>query len=95
MNENNPIQKLEVSQQMVETSYDKGQGPKYMNSYGGPGHHLDGGEDESAKTMAIMSNKLTQFNTLQMPSYLEESLRKEGAAFAKNMSPEEHKKQMS
>ena len=39
---------------------------------------LDGEtNEENLKSIAIMNNRMTQFNTLQLPSYVEEAIKKE------------------
>lgn len=47
-------------------------------------------DDDNMKLMAIMHNRMTQFDTLVIPGYLEEIVREERKTM-KNLTPEEKK----
>lgn len=38
---------------------------------------LEGGGEENLKSMAIINNRMTQFNTLQLPVAVEEAIKRE------------------
>ena len=57
---------------------------------------LDGGEanEENLKSMAIMNNRMTQFNTLQLPTYVEEAIKKE-RKYLQHLSVEQQQKRIT
>jgi hypothetical protein len=102
MNESNPIQTpYPPILKAEDSSVDMSMGPaKYyisntklssvpINS------RLDGVQnEENLKSMAIMNNRMTQFNTLQLPSYVEEAIKKE-RKILQHMSVEQQQKRIT
>jgi hypothetical protein len=65
-----------------------------MNSYTG-GNGNFGVSEEHIKSMAIINNRMTQFNTLEMPNYLDFPMKPADRSTFKALSPIEQKSRLT
>jgi hypothetical protein len=81
MNEQNPIAELPImtDPSMMESSTPTGYYISHTKLSSFPlQSRLEGANnEENLKSMAIIQNRSTQFNTLQLPVYVEEAIKKE------------------